>query len=209
MLMNDGYELSDRCRRNLERLARYLESLPEHYEHFKMDDFVDVNAVEEFAEGCGQPFHTLIRQYMRYNGLVQETCGSSACAVGHGPSAGMVVPEWLMQAPQPSYRSVGTELSYIWVAYAAAMFIDNEDTVHDFTGRFQFMFGGDWPDNTWLAAARIRYFLANEEIDTSADVIDYSKYVQKRRKPLPKNWKDWKPEEVPQEVQERCIAYLS
>lgn len=60
-------------RDNLEKLANYLEQLPENYEHFGMWDFYSENNtnVSPFAY------------------ILPTVCGAVACAVGHAPAAGI------------------------------------------------------------------------------------------------------------------------
>lgn len=61
-------EISEFQRANLEKLAAYLEGLPDDYDHFDM--------------GC---YHS------QSAGLTKEvaSCGAVACAVGHGLAAGI------------------------------------------------------------------------------------------------------------------------
>lgn len=63
-------------RENLLKLARYLWDLPEDYKHFDMKDFFRVG---------GDTYNTL-----EANPLLLNECGAVACAVGHGPAAGVV-----------------------------------------------------------------------------------------------------------------------
>lgn len=116
-------------RKNLERLATYLQSLPVDYKEFDMVSyFIGDSEVE--------------RHYVRYNGV----CGTAACAVGHGPSAGLFMLK----------QEIG--ISPQWSVYAERLFVDDV-----FDEKFDFMFGDEWAkvdNHHYGAAARIRYFLA-------------------------------------------------
>lgn len=98
-------------------------------------------------------------------------CNTIACAIGHGPMAG-----------------IDTKPIEAWGNYAKRVFIDtvNKGSV--------FMFNSAWKniDNTPLgAAARIRYFLDHEIVfdrytDNNIFNIDYSAYhIKNRDKSIP------------------------
>ena len=59
-------------RKNLRVLAEYLDNLPDTYGHFNMT------------------YYNGDRQYL-YTDIVDDSCGTSACAVGHGPYAGFPI----------------------------------------------------------------------------------------------------------------------
>lgn len=123
-------------RTRLDKLATYLEGLPEDYAHFRMWMWI-TGASEE-----GQ-----IR-YARRNGGV-ASCGTAACAAGHGPAAGVLVP--------PRFICSGTVW---WRQYALEMFVGGD--VH----KEIWVFGGTWDGvdgGHYAAAARIRYLLDNGE----------------------------------------------
>lgn len=62
-------------RPNLKILCLKLESLPEDYEHFGMDDY----------------YYTPNKRYtLPHKALSPTDCGTVACAAGHAPSAGIV-----------------------------------------------------------------------------------------------------------------------
>jgi len=110
-------------RENLEKLASYLEELPEDYEHFGMSSY--------FKNNNGVIF------YVDRSPLAGE-CGTVACAVGHGPAAGI----------EPS----GHEN---WVGYARRAFDLS-------TSQERWCFSGAWAvidDTPQGAAKRIRYML--------------------------------------------------
>lgn len=114
-------ELTDYQRANLAQLARHLWTLPADYPDFEMRDFVHGQTDDE-----------------RRLGARVVTCGTAACAVGHGPRAGILP------------REGETWWSYSWRSFA------KEGRAWDWP------FGGDWSkyDNTVHgAAARIEFML--------------------------------------------------
>jgi len=121
-------------RDNLEKLASYLEALPVDYNHFHMNVYlVDDEFYHNHADEAP----------------LAGTCGTVACAVGHGPAAG-IAPlgclEW-------------------WSDYARRVF--------DLTHREHYWcFDGNWSqvDNTPHGAAkRIRHML---EHGAPFDLVD-------------------------------------
>jgi hypothetical protein len=118
-------------RENLATLATYLESLPASYQHFDMTVYFMGNG--EVAYGL-------------YNGGVAK-CGAVACAVGHGPAAGILAIENEVQ------KGV-----VCWNDYCQRVF-----GIHFKSQEYRFMFYDNWADHdpTPLGAAqRIRYLLA-------------------------------------------------
>lgn len=112
-------------RENLEKLRDYLVSLPEDYEYFDMGIFY---AEEEEGVALGK-----VPQ--------KTTCGTVACAVGHGPAAGIMPLE-----------------EEYWLSYAIRNF--GEDA-------YFALFSGAWAeyDNTLAGAIdRINKYLAGEHI---------------------------------------------
>jgi hypothetical protein len=132
-------------RARLEKLAAYLEELPADYAHFDMTTYV--------AEDKGDES---LKKYALHNGGVQH-CGTAACAVGHGPAAGIFMPKSVAArfGKDPFYR--------VWNAYAQ-LFIgpDRLSPKSANSDYFEWLFGEDWNtvDNShYGAAARIRYLL--------------------------------------------------
>jgi hypothetical protein len=122
---------------NLEKLANYLDSLPEDYEHFDMRTFLthqgECDIDPDVALMAGEDY--------------LDNCGTVACAVGHGPAAGIPMNE--SEAPGG------------WEMYARRVF-----GTPFFSGKFDYLFGPSWEsiDNTPRgAAARIRLVLSGEE----------------------------------------------
>jgi len=113
---------------NLATLAVYLEKLPIDYQHFRMSTYYSGSNDEEYVV-CEEPM----------------TCGSVACAVGHGPAAGICAP----------YPDIG------WNDYAG-LFTGNIYASTESNACYNWCFSGRWAmiDDTHRgAAARIRYLL--------------------------------------------------
>ena len=151
-------------RDNLTKLADYLESLPEDYKDFGMAGYLHVFDARKAAE------------YAQHNGGVAK-CGTAACAIGHGPAAGILFPEptadsiFWNNTTVPLYTKDDLEFPVDWVEacapdwgeYSYEFFIDGEG---DEAPEWAWCFGGSWAqidDHHWGAAARIRYLLAGNE----------------------------------------------
>jgi hypothetical protein len=125
-------------RENLDKLATYLESLPADYEHFDMSRYLLIpggigSIAAELAYGADP--------------TILNNCGTAACALGHGPAAG--IPAEL----EPGY---GID----WDQYAEENFTE-DGNVHDW------LFSSFWDgvdDTHQGAAARIRYILDGNEV---------------------------------------------
>lgn len=128
--------LTDEQRANLEKLAVYLEGLPTNYDQFDM-----AYVIKDCREGD-------VVSYALRNGGV-SSCGTAACALGHGPAAGVFVPGHMI-----------IDRKYVaWSEYAR-LFGSRIDWGNDWC------FGAVWKvvDNHHFgAAARIRYLLAHGE----------------------------------------------
>lgn len=126
-------------RARLEKLAAYLDGLPPGYRHFDMLSWMKPKSSVKEAH------------YARHNGSV-NSCGSVACAVGHGPAAGIFVPENFISRQ-------GRVFFVDWEEYAKELFAGN-----DSNSFWMFSSTWAWTDNTPTgAAARIRYLLAHGE----------------------------------------------
>lgn len=139
-------DLTPLQRANLLTLANYLMKLPDDYEHFGMAHFFEGDhAVTDVAH-----------------------CGTTACAVGHGPAAGI------------------TPLPHHWDTYGQSSRLDWWDYSKDLlcsmgSGAWDFMFSGCWDehdDTPRGAAARIRYVLKGGLIPDSLsdDYFDTRRY---------------------------------
>lgn len=143
---------------NLRLLAAYLEGLPPDYAHFDMLTYIDPHEELTSQEALHYALHS--------GGLAQlGSCGTAACAVGHGPAAGIL------------FREEELTESYVWVDgeevtasvpdwdIYSTRFCPTEKYAE--THLFAFLFGSAWDevDNTpHGAAARIRYVLAGRPL---------------------------------------------
>ena len=146
---------------NCEKLATYLENLPEDYEDFGMLAYIKPHD------------HDALRKYALENGGV-HACGTAACAIGHGPAAGIYFPDpkdnyghmWRL-IYKTTYTKDGKPvhsddkvLSPDWSMYSRLNFIDPMSD----TGQvlWDWCFGSGWAhtdDTPHGAAKRIRYML--------------------------------------------------
>ncbi len=117
-------------RANLEALASYLEALPRNYRHFDIDFYhLDEDNCQVGPEAFKEEW------------LLRKHCGSAACAIGHGPYAGIPLKD-----------------DFSWRDYAIRVFgTDNNDTEEG-----DFMFGTGNPNGVKRAAQRIRKVLAGK-----------------------------------------------
>lgn len=127
-------KLTKAQRARLEKLAAYLEGLPKRYRHFDMASW--------YSEGDGA---TAEIEYGLRNGGVKG-CGTVACALGHGPAAGVLVPKSMIDL------RYGIE----WGEYMTLFGVEH-GSLED-----RWVFGASWDSydrHHWAAAARIRHFL--------------------------------------------------
>lgn len=123
-------------RANLEKLAAYLEALPADYRHFDMSSYF-------LIEGRG----TVYADY--YAGR----CGTVACAVGHGPAAGipsLVSDEYWTEYADRVFDL--TEEEFTWCFDGAWSIVD--DTHHGAAKRIRHLLEHGVPDN---AEAQLRF----------------------------------------------------
>ena len=138
--------LSRDQRHNLAVLADYLERLPADYAYFDMYNYLSADE----ADLCDQQHYAL-----HNGGLGQLGCGTAACAVGHGPAAGVL---FSLDELEDEDGDLDWERYALRFCPAAT---DPEQAV------FTFLFGSNWKysDNTVHgAAARIRYVLADQPL---------------------------------------------
>lgn len=117
--------------KNLTKLADYLDALPDDYDHFEMSEFF-----------LG-PSNT---------GYTDFSCGTVACAIGHGPAAGLpLTPADLDSVNKPRWGAYSE-----WVTGVAVL-----------SREWDWLFSAAWweYDNTPKgAAARIRYLIQHREV---------------------------------------------
>ena len=125
-----GHGLTSEQVNNLLKLANYLAALPEDYDHFDMSDYFSPRGWRSIPLRMARP-------------EMLNVCGTSACAAGHGPAAG-----------------IEPEKGQTWYGYVVDKFTGKDDGCIVYSN----LFGGDWKfvDNTTKGAAlRIYYFLEN------------------------------------------------
>lgn len=144
-------------RLNLDRIQRYLQNLPADYADFDMRSFVKNADLDDLAV------------YVKQNGSVRS-CGTAACAVGHGPAAHM-----FMNADEIELIAEGDDAGAFW-RYGERVFGTRINSP-----AFEWMFGGGWRhvDNSVHGAAkRIRYYLANGVPDGFTYAFEGSNYKE-------------------------------
>jgi hypothetical protein len=148
-------------RRNLAKLAQYLESLPEDYRHFDMSDFASHNG--DCSEVVGDAMVALATDPAKFF----SNCGTVACALGHGPAAGV---RMKLEEAQ----------DHDWDAYCERQFGIPAQRVN---ATWDFLFSSSWSfidDTPRGAAARIRYYLDTDEVlpVTRKSIADYAPYLR-------------------------------
>lgn len=136
-------------RKNLLKLAAYLESLPADYSHFGMRFYADHRG------DCDLPMEEDLYAAKDPQGFLTN-CGTVACAVGHGPAAGI--------RPKTSefYMDGRKAFDFDWNVYVERAF-----GIGPTTEEFAFLFSDKWvglDDHHYGAAARIRYYLDTGEV---------------------------------------------
>lgn len=123
---------------NLHKLADYLDSLPADYEHFGMQTYYSgpgVFVAHDLYVNAPRDFFTV--------------CGTVACALGHGPAAGIPFTE----------RDFGE-----CIGERTTGAIDFDKYMEKFTGddAWEWLFSDEWAEvdnHHYGAAARIRFVL--------------------------------------------------
>lgn len=130
-------------RKNLEKLATYLEGLPKDYEHFDMRVYQKRASAKAETDAGWKPEREL-QVHERIGRRKLSACGSAACAIGHGPSAGIRA----------------TKSDWSWSAYAERVFGHSECG----TSEGVYMFGSSQEGDHRDAAKRIRRVLAGKPL---------------------------------------------
>jgi hypothetical protein len=131
-------------RANLLKLANYLDTLEPDYKHFDMSTYA-----------CHTGDHEINLEYGMLECPVQTVndCGTVACAVGHGPAAGLrLIPNEIIDGDDG-------ERVINWSEYQSRAF-----GVNWYEPLWDFLFSGLWScadPHHYGAAARIRYYLEN------------------------------------------------
>jgi hypothetical protein len=130
--------LTETHRENLTKLADYLESLPYDYSHFNMSMYSNMSKADELRYGKENGGLDKYESSVAWSG-----CGTAACALGHGPAAGVLI------------RDEDTSPFLNWNIYARR-FVPPTLTY------WSWVFDGVWSvrdGHHYGAAARIRYLL--------------------------------------------------
>jgi hypothetical protein len=143
--------MNNQQRANLLKLANYLESLPASYKHFDMSAYARYNGDSVLSM---PPELYAVLDPKTFLGK----CGTVACAVGHGPAAGIELTD-----EEQAFR-------LMWYRYSARAFgADHYIRRSSYYMKvFDFLFSADWAvydNHHYGAAARIRYLLDGAAID--------------------------------------------
>lgn len=123
-------------RYNLRKLANYLKALPQDYSHFAMRTYAGMST----AFDCDS-FDDPARE------IDTNVCATVACALGHGPLAGI----------KPLREET-------WTQYGARVFVPENSPTDEY---WEWFFSAHWEpvDNTpHGAAARIEWVLENDTL---------------------------------------------
>jgi hypothetical protein len=115
---------------NLRKLSAYLAALPKGYKHFDITGWYYVESDDDYDDVTPR----------KAAKISVTNCGTAACAVGHGPSAGIKI--------EDADRS--------WEEYCERVFglpINCDE--------FRSVFGGENPNGPKKAATRINKYLAS------------------------------------------------
>lgn len=136
-------ELTRKQRANLRKLATYLEQLPKGYKDFDMSSYF---TLRERPYSIHAP--SLLYPTSRSRKAVYP-CGSVACAVGHGPAAGVkptgVWSSWWGYACKAFGAAGGDQSVYAWLFSTAWAGVDN--TPHGAAKRIRIVLEHGVPDN--------------------------------------------------------------
>lgn len=157
--MSSKSELTRTQCNNLAKLATYLEGLPADYSHFSMDVFIK-GGDEEKEDGNESSY---VEYALTNGGVGKHGCGTVACAIGHGPAAGI-----FFRKVELSSDSTWDEEECDWLPIKEPNWDKYSQRFAPLdTGLWAWFFGSGWEDedNTHQgAAARIRYVLDRNSI---------------------------------------------
>lgn len=106
--------LKPETRHNLRKLARFLEQLPDNYEHFDMRQYYTVNG------------RLQLRVCNVDEAIDKHPCGTTACAIGHAFDAGIEFPHkmqyWMDIA---DYLTDYQDAIFKWLFHGGWAFTDN------------------------------------------------------------------------------------
>lgn len=158
-------------KRNLAQLATYLEGLPADYQHFDMESYFDHTGscgledagltseviTAAFDRGHIEDSAEAKRDTLYANDIARflGNCGTTACAIGHGPAAGVALRKKEIQSARVKGVTVVTGIDFH--AYMARFGVPDA-----WGSAWSWLFCADWQstDNShYGAAARIRFLL--------------------------------------------------
>jgi hypothetical protein len=135
-------------RDNLETLAAYLEGLPADYQHFNMNVYV-MKDDRLFNYASGAPF--------------AGACGTVACAVGHGPAAGIpakLEEEWWTDYARRVFELKGCENDWCF----AGLWVNVDNTPHGAAKRIRYLLDHGLPEDAeYQMYGDAPYLFAQEE----------------------------------------------
>lgn len=155
--------LTEENRANLLKLATYLETLPDDHKEFDMSHFV--NWREDPAETLDtlEVFQARKAAYVTGERPLHE-CGTAACALGHGPAAGVPAKERRGLIWDGKFHVVS------WTDYSEAFVGSQKHKNYDSV--WEFLFSSLWEAHDTQprgAAGRIRYLLGGNPIPRDID----------------------------------------
>ena len=146
---------------NLRKLANFLLSLPEDYRHFDM---------ETYYYNPDQSDSSEVGEMLAASHLLNSPCGTIACALGHGPAAGIPVHDFDEEWIDYCERAFG--VNYIpWDEHTNMSEHVLAVTADPMIDPYEYMFGGHWADvdNTPHGAAR-RILAVCDRFEPKADI---------------------------------------
>lgn len=148
---------------NMTKLGSYLYSLPRNYKDFEMSQFARVQDYEKLAKAfnldfddsydfISSPITSKETDIESNANVIPLNCGTAACAVGHGPNAGI----------KPKK---GEE----WGDYSYRTLIDSVSDCEHVDGNiaWEWCFSGEWSEydnHHWGAARRINYLIKHKRV---------------------------------------------
>jgi hypothetical protein len=130
MSRHSSLNITDEQEANLRKLAAYLLTLPADYPDFEMRDFVQSGEYEK-------------REFVH-----QPACGTAACAVGHGPNAGIEPAPYLESWRDYSVRAFGLNFwSPDWDWCFSGEWADVDNTVHGAAKRVIHLLANGLPED--------------------------------------------------------------
>lgn len=126
-----------KCQRaNLRKLAAYVLSLPEDYKPFNMRTYLTVKGLK------GRAFEDSFPSQAK-EALGAHTCGTTACLLGHGPSAGILptgaaLQDWADYAAYFGCHPVG-KTRPLWKWVFGGVWQECAPTIEDAAMRVQYL----------------------------------------------------------------------